>query len=525
MRFLYKNLAPIYVAFVAGLMPWLFGGSMLGPLVKTVPWLMLFMTEVMFVFPQSHENETTYDARERVWGRLKKDPLVWTALGFLALLLVPFVNNGLCENCDKLLIAQGISADPPVKFLPFCVSRLDHLDVFLWFVTALSCLIATKHCLTKKGKRLLLSLLVWNGAALAVLGFVQVVFKAPGPLWQTLPDGLRNVSFFSAWGYENMAGDYFTTVFGLSIALWRRRFDEERERMKEISSQTRAKPRDLFWKQNLYLVPATLCFIAALNTMSRSAILMATGVAILFFVHTFRSFTARMNRAKRVRLTAVVGLVVGIIAFVALTDSPESLKKEVKTLDARGMLDRVTGKTEQHVTVAKEIWLDHKLFGCGGWGYRHFYYSKFDESEVERMKKNARPWTGGANVHNDYMQFLAEHGLVGFGLLVALVVLLLRPVGLVWKTLVMTARFQDPKERPPQPLHIFALPASAFCILTVCCATVIHGFADCPFRTASILTLFFVSLAAIDGFMPKIAQKDVDTADDHGHHHHHHHHH
>ena len=524
MRFLYKNLAPIYVALVAGLMPWLLGGSMLGPLVKTVPWLMLFMTEVMFVFPQAHENETSYDARERVWGRMKKDPLVWTALGFLVLLVVPFVNNGLCANCDAQLIAQGVSADPPVKFLPFCVSRPDHLDVFLWFVTALSCLIATKHCLTKKGKRLLLSLIVWNGAALAVVGFVQIVSKAPGPLWQKLPDGLGGVHFFSAWGYENMAGDYFTTAFGLAVALWRWRFDEERERVKEISSQTRAKPRDLFWKQNLYLVPAALCYIAALNTMSRSAILLATGAAILFFVHAFRSFTARMPRAKRVRMTAVVSLVVGIVAFVALTDSPEPLKKEVKTLDTREVLDRVTGKNEKHVTIAKELWKDHKLFGCGGWGYRHFYFDKVGDTEVETMRKYQWARTGKANVHNDYMQFLAEHGLVGFGLLVALVFMLLRPVCLVWKTLVTTARFQDPKERPPRPLHVFALPAPAFCILTACCATVIHGVADCPFRTASILTLFFVSLAAIDGFMPKISEQGADRSKEHGRHHHHHHH-
>lgn len=522
MRFLYKNLAPIYVALVAGLMPWLLGGSLLGPLVKTVPWLMLFMTEVMFVFPQAHENETTYDARERVWGRMKKDPLVWTALGFLALLMVPFVNNGLCANCDAQLIAQGVSADPPVKFLPFCVSRLDHLDVFLWFVTALSCMIATKHCLTKHGKRLLLSLIVWNGAALAVVGFVQIVSKAPGPLWQALPESLKNVHFFSVWGYENMAGDYFTTVFGLSVALWRWHFDEEYERAREISSQAHAKLRDLFWKQNLYLVPATLCFIAALNTLSRSAILLATGSAILFFAHAFRSFTARMDRVKRVRMTAVVSLVLGIVAFVALTDSPEPLKKEVKTLDTREVLDRVTGKEEGHVTIAKELWREHRLFGCGGWGYKHFYSGKVSESDVAMMKKFDWARKGKANVHNDYMQFLVEHGLVGFGLLVALVFLLLKPVARTWRSLVTMARFQDPKVRPPRPLHIFVLPAPAFCILTVCCATVIHGFADCPFRTASILTLFFVSLAAIDGFMPKIAEQNADRPKEHGHRHRHH---
>ena len=109
---------------------------------------------------------------------------------------------------------------------------------------------------------------------------------------------------------------------------------------------------------------------------------------------------------------------------------------------------------------------------------------------------------GGINVHNDYLQFLAEHGIVGFGLLVAIVILLLMDVFRNWEALVRATRFVSRKELPPKPVLLFVLPASAFCLLAAAVATFVHGFGDCPLRSPAVLTLFFVSLASIDGFMP-----------------------
>ena len=60
---------------------------------------------------------------------------------------------------------------------------MHHLDVVMWFVPSLVALIATKHSLLKRGKRTLLSLVVWNGLALGVIGALQQVTHAKGPLW------------------------------------------------------------------------------------------------------------------------------------------------------------------------------------------------------------------------------------------------------------------------------------------------------------------------------------------------------
>jgi hypothetical protein len=73
---------------------------------------------------------------------------------------------------------------------------------------------------------------------------------------------------------------------------------------------------------------------------------------------------------------------------------------------------------------------------------------------------------------------------------------------------VRSSRFKKPKDLPPKPVAVFVFPAPAFCLLMTVVATVIHGFGDCPLRSPAVLTLFFVSLAAIDGFLPRIDDED-----------------
>ena len=47
------------------------------------------------------------------------------------------------------------------------------------------------------------------------------------------------------------------------------------------------------------------------------------------------------------------------------------------------------------------------------------------------------------------------------------------------------------------------LPAPAFCLLVAITCTLVHAFGDCPLRSPAVLTLFFVTLAAMPGFLPE----------------------
>jgi len=564
MQFLYKNIAVIHVFAVCATFAWLFGGVRPGWTVPVMPWITALLLEALVCFPQQHENEPMYDARERVWRAMRKDPLVWLSLAFVVLLAIPFINTGLCPICDYPEIQAGADSSPTIPSFPFCVSRRDHLDVVMWFVPSLAAMVAAKHALLKRGKRTLVAMIVWNGLALGVVGALQQMTMATGPLWTV--DFMKGVYFFSTFGYPNMAGDYFTTLFGLAVAMWRWNVEEVRmkaegqdaaeheqqgrrahaERMREKGARADAEVaaeavsagtevpaaerppvrRDdsrgnsghrrhsrahlfahrssgvSFWKKHYYLIPAVIFFLCALDTLSRAAILSVTTLALVFFFHSVMCFFKRMKRVQRMKSVFVSAIVLSIISVCAVVFMPKDLQREVNTVETIGTLDRLTGKGQYHVRVATAIWKDHILFGVGGWGYKHFNIQYMTDKELRNIQK-----LGGANVHNDYIQFLAEHGAVGLALLAVMVFLLVRPVLKVWKVLIESVRFVSSKDQPPVPVQLFALPAPVFCILLVAVSTLVHAFGDCPLRSPAVLSLFLVSLAAADGFLPKLVSK------------------
>ena len=499
MWFLYDNIVTFLIAGVACTLAWLFGGTMGNWLIPVVPWMLVLLLEGMLCFPQRHQGESTYEARERVWYRLKHDPLTWVTVGFLVLLMIPFLNTGLCQICDYAAIKfEKADPSPTVPFLPFCVSRMDHFNVVLWFLPSLVGMLAVKHALLKRGKRLLLELIVWNGVGLSLIGLIQSVTGAQYPLWADIKT--PPAYFFSTFGYPNMGGEYFTTLFALAVALWRWKLDVIRQDERSQDSESaRLARHKLFWRKHLMLVPAVIFFFSALTTLSRAAIILVTILAISFFLHAFASAFVRMPRAKRVKASAagLFGLV--CITLCTMLFMPDDLRREVDSLNTTTVLDRVTGKGQYHVRVATEIWKDYPFFGCGGWGYKHFCVPKMTDVEIKSLQR-----VGGINVHNDYLQFLAEHGLVGFGCLVTMVVLLVWPLGRIWRALMAAVRFTPPKQQPAKPLAIFVLPAPVFCILLAAAATFIHGFGDCPFRSPAVLMLFYAMLAAMDGFLPRL---------------------
>ncbi len=530
MLFLYDYICAIAVAAVLSTFAWLHGGVRPDLLMPTIPWLYAIMFEVMICFPQRHHGETTYDARERAWRTMRRDPLVWITLAIVTLLLIPFVNKALCPVCDYPLIAfEGQSQAAPIAWLPSCVNRMDHLNVVLWFVPSLTAMVAVKHSLLKRGKRMLVELLVWNGLALSIVGILQSVTGARGPLWSEV----KNVwgahpYFFSTFGYPNMAGDYFTTLFALAVAMWRWRVDRavEEKRPKEQESQTKSAHK-IFWSKHLMLVPALFFFYSALMTLSRAAILLCGTLAIAFYAHTVASFLAKMHRAKRVK--AIVGnfFAFVILATVILVFQSEDVqakirraksedaeaskksemtfadrfKKEVDRITLVDTLDRASGQGQYHTRVAFEVWKDNILFGSGGWSYKHLSAVKMTDEEYRHLQRE-----GGANVHNDFLQFFVEHGLVVGLLLIWATVMLVVPVFRAWRMILDSVRFLKPKEQPPRPVAIFALPAPVFCVLLAAIATILHSLGDCPLRSPAVMSLFFASLAAMDGFIPKMKE-------------------
>ena len=506
MSVFFRNVPVVLVFLTLAAFGWLWGGARADMLVPTIPWLYAFLFEALLFFPQRRPYEDALSARRRAWHALRRDPLLYVTLLFLLVLVIPFVNRGLCPACDyptilKISETTGLTleeaAKPPVPFAPFCVDIAEHFGVVLWFLPALTAMLAAKHALLRQGKRALMEMLVWNAAAMAVFGFIEMATGAEFPYWTKAP---VPVKFFSTFSYPNRAGSYFVMAFAFSVGLWQHRVAEAAAAPREAQNKPVRQRILLRWLCAHYpLAAVTLNFFGALCTLSRAAMILLFVLTALAFVYYECSLLfARHERTRCIR-NAAFG-VAGALLFLLVVSvfAPPEMSRELGTLSANGVADRVTGKTEYHVRVATDLFKDHPSFGVGGWGYRHLCRTKMTE------KENANPWNGGgANVHNDYLQFLCEHGAVGALLLLAIFLLLVTPLFMEWYGLYRAARFTKVDKAPPKPRAIYCLPAGAFWILLGDAALLVHAFGDCPMRAGSILGLFFVSLACAEGYLPR----------------------
>ncbi len=506
MRVFCENI-PVALVFltVAGF-SWILGGASAPHLLPVMPWLWALALETLLFFPQRHMGESMADARQRVWKGLARDPVTYFSLSFLVVLIMPLFNRGLCNVCDYPAILAGADPAPPIPFSPFCVNTSEHLGVVVWFVPALTAVLAVRHALAQHGRRALVHTFVWNGAALATLGFIQQATGAGAPFWIEMQG---SAPFFSSFGYPNMAGAFFVALFAVSAGLWQdnvRRDISESHRKKEKRAETDADeemtdPKERYFPQwiktHYLLIPTALCFFAALATLSRAAIMFAFSLMGFWFLYLCLSlFTSRKN-LSRVKLH--FGMLVGIALTVVMVGvfAPDDFMKEINTVNPTAVADRMTGKAQYHSRVAGAIFKDHVLFGVGGWGYKHFCLEYMTDEDRKQMQM-----VGGVNVHNDYLQFLCEHGLVGTGLLLAVVLALLLPLFRVWGREVRVAHFTKRSDLP-RPTALFCVPAVVVGVLAATVSNLIHACGDCVFRSPAVLSQFLLLLAAAEGFLPE----------------------
>ena len=485
-------LAPLLAAVPVVAFAWTYGGTRAQELLRVMPWAALVGAAV-FLAPQRHPGETWAASLRRVFSAMARDPFVWTALALLAYLALPLFNTSLCPVCDWKAIDAGVNPFPRFRWLPFCAHPGEHLSVIVWFAPSLLVAAVVRHALVRAGKRVFLELLVWNAAALALLGIVQSVTGAQFPYWGTPP---RPVHFFSVFGYPNMAGAFFGLGYTLSLGLWLQRIAcVEGETVKSGTFRS----DHPFVSAHYPVLAVALNLFAVLATVSRASIILAVAVTAVFVAYlVMRAFSGNdWGRGRRFRsCVTVLSLMLGLFAAVYVY-APPTVGHELRTLSSFAVANRVTGKGEYHTRVATAIMRDFPFFGVGGWGYRHF--------APVYMKPEDKPGagaSGGANVHNDYLQFLVEHGLAGFSLMAACVWLLLLPTGRAWRQLTIQAIAAGRSGMGASTQVVFAVQAPIIWGVLGVAAVLVHAFGDCPLRSAAVLSHVLAVLPALFGFLP-----------------------
>lgn len=451
-----------------------------GSEVPSAGWLIVPLVSLaaIFIFPRRHPGEKYGETVKGAVRCFFTDPLSLVALSFLVILAVPLFNVGLCPVCDAHLISGGASPDPAFRHLPFCVNAVEHLSVFRWFVSAIAVALAVCFGLRRKWKQIVCEVLCWNAALVSAYGFVKA-----------FTDGALPAGGFSVFGYANQGAAFFVLSYALSLGLWAMRQMEVSEQ--EVKGRSLAHP---LLGRHYPILPVAFNLLGVIATLSRAGILFVIVLSALFFIYISVASMAGKRRVHRVRGLTSLLLLIGLVVSVSVFAPPE-VGKELATLTARGVADRASGHGEYHERIATAIMRDYPFFGVGGWGYRHFsprYLGSEKQKNVQRV--------GGANVHNDYLQFVAEHGLVGSALMVAVFFFLLRDVFGVWRLAYLRYRFTPTAKTPVAPLVVFCANPMMFFASLGCLCVLFHALGDCPLRSPAVLVTLFAVVAAIAGY-------------------------
>ena len=361
---------------------------------------------------------------------------------------------------------------PRVEWLPSCVTAREGTEMLYWFFPAFAAVLCIRHGLdNRRSIRILYWLIMANAGLLAAFGIVQLVSGTHSIYWRQ-PVPLDN-HFFAAFGYANHAGAFFTLIFciGAGLLLYYMRW-----RTSGWVPLQRKRGQWVYW----FLGPAlAVSVVAAVFSLSRTATVLTLLASVILGASVRTIAGKSLTKATRFYiLISVLGL--AVLAFLAVNAFVgKRVRAEFEHTSAGSVYDQTLGGRFWQTKAAAAIWRDNPWFGVGGWGYR-YYIGFYVEEEILRKCRERK--IGAANVHNDPVQFLAEFGVIGFGLLFATAALLIWPVisGGAWK----------------REIVLFPLLGVGMVL--------VQSLIDLPLRCPAILNTCFVVLAASGEYVKRL---------------------
>lgn len=436
-----------------------------------LPWLALGIVEMMFLLPPVRASDRSSDAWRRLRRSLVRDPVLYLGGMLVVVLLIQWLNG---PRQLEFVTESGawIYSPPPWPGLPFCVVRSEALQVLLWGLTVYAILLAVRHGLNRAGKLLLLRLIAVNGALLSLLGLAQLACGTDKIFWVSH----IGTYFFATFGYPNHAGAYFTLLTALNGGLLLQALGDK--------NQTRHG-----WWLGLCLI---LNVLGSVFSLSRAGIVLTAGLLLAGGLYAPFYLSSRLERGDKWRLGVGAAIVLALAALLYFAAPDNPVRREARTVNLLRLHEELLGDRKLLASAALDIWQDYPWTGVGGWGFRRHVALYLGKEHWDYLRS-----AGRANVHNDPLQYLCEHGIVGAGLILALIFTL---IAQLWLRLAQAPPASD-GERP----RVWFLRVSplVWAIMAGTSATFVHSLIDLPFRSIAILSVWFVALASAPAFVPR----------------------
>jgi O-antigen ligase len=405
-----------------------------------------------------------------IWPKLIHFPLFWLGLLFLGYILIQALNPAWVYVSDGK--AWWLQRIPNIAWLPAGMDT-PFKDSNAWrelmiygtaWLLVCALWVGVTRRVTIQG---LLTTVAVNGAVLAIIGILQKVTHAQYILW-----GLKDVTpagyFFSTIIYKNHAGAYFNLVLMLTTALLYWHFSRAERRME------RSSPAPVF------AFCTVLLGLSVLLTNSRAATILMMLFTLLAFIGFIIRCTITRSEGRSpwaiTLLCAVFALFIGLGSYFLNTDRAfDEAINRFNNLMEKGAADSSVASRNLARKATLEMAEDNLITGWGAGSFRHYfpvYQRHYPEIYSFKHGKSERIFRWEF-AHNDYVQFLAEMGLIGVGLLLAILACTLRHLL---------------KQR------VFLRPHLVF-ILMALLVTAAHAWVDFQFHNPAILFLWCASAA------------------------------
>lgn len=429
------------------LLPWALGTMQVWSQCLSLGLGMLSL--ILALLPRSHPGPLPAGSprHEQTLPTLLRFPLFWSGLIFLLYTAV----QGLNPAWTHVPTSSGfwLKGTSHVPWLP-TGTRTPFADSSPWRALVIYGSVWLSACATWAGLtrrhalRTLLVVLAINAFLLAVLGLLQRAGHADKIFWSWTPPAEYFVSSFI---YRNHAGAYFNLMLAVASAL----------AFAYFSRRSGAGAMFVFF--SAVIAEIVLC------SFSRGAIsLMAVFLAATAgFIGRQILAAPASRRPRRSTLLAGAALVLTMIGGLFLFQ-PERLVGRMK--DLRAEVDAGSGNTRIQLDEATwSMFLDEPVLGWGAGSFRYIFPGYQVRHPGIMVARDSGRHLIFEHAHNDYLELLAEYGVVGSGILASgLVLCLVRLIRLgVWR----------------EPPVLF--------LLAGCLITMAHAAFDFPFANPAVL--------------------------------------
>lgn len=440
------------------LLPW-----MLGTVHVKSQWVSFALAVAGFVaslIPRTYDRSVTGEDTVRVYPirRLLRFPAFWLGLAFLGYIVVQALNPGWTYQTEGqvwwMQRLKNIPWLPAGMVTPFEKSNAWRSLLIIAAAGMPVCAVWVGFT-RRRTFQFLLTALAINATLLAGLGMLQRFDGNGKVLWSIAPPASYFVSTFF---YKNHAAAYFNLVLSLTagLAVWH--YIQGQRRMEKSSPAS------------IFAFFGTIIAVIVLFSFSRTgAILMVAYLVFILAALGLRLGRRQAGRNHPVATGIILLLLGGFAAFGA-----DALKWDQLTARFTELRDTLASdRPDARKLVRQATWAmiqDKPITGWGAGGYR-FYFPDYQRSYPAITQEGGKMLTW-EHAHNDYLETLAEVGILGSSLLLA-------AVGCgVWA--LCRVRFWQ------NPLALFGAPGLAL--------TAAHALVDFPFQNPAILTTWGVLL-------------------------------